>query len=256
MNWPVKPGCEPYSHAVGGELGALVVHGFTGTPLSMYPIGHALAAAGFDIELPRLPGHATDVADMVPTRWADWYGEVGRGYATLAERVDRVVVVGQSMGGTLVLTAALDHPVAGVVAINPLTRDRGADVHEYLDDLLADDIAVIPGGPSDMADPDVRDLSYPDSPVAALASLLADGARPLQQRLGAGTAPLRLFTSRHDHVVEPADSEFLAATWGGPVEHTWLERGYHVATLDYDRDVVTAGVVEFVTRLADPARAS
>lgn len=256
MNWPVIPGCEPFSHAAGAELGALVVHGFTGTPFSMLPIGRALARAGFDVELPRLPGHATDIADMLTTGWADWYGEVERAYAELAERVARVVVIGQSMGGTLVLTAALDHPVAGVVAINPLVRDRGPEVHEYLDDLLGDGFTVVPGGPSDIADPEARDPSYVDNPVGPLRSLLADGARPLQARLADGRTPLRLFTSRNDHVVEPADSEYLAANWGGPVEHTWLERGYHVATLDYDREIVTAGTVEFVSRLADRARAS
>ena len=264
MNWPVIPGCEPFSHHVGGKLagdagggvGALVVHGFTGTPFSMLPAGRALAAAGFDVELPRLPGHATDMADMLTTRWADWYAEVERAYAVLAERVDRIVVVGQSMGGTLALTAALDHPVAGVVAINPLTRDRPAEVHEYLDDLLGDGFTVVPGGPSDIADPDVRDPSYVDNPVAPLRSLLVDGARPLEPRLAEGRVPLRLFTSRQDHVVEPADSEHLAAVWRGPVEHTWLERGYHVATLDYDRELVIDGTVEFVTRLAAAAQAA
>ena len=61
--------------------------------------------------------------------------------------------------------------------------------------------------------------------------------------------PLRLFTSRQDHVVTPSDSEHLVATYGGPLEHTWLERSYHVATLDHDRDVVLAGSVAFVERL-------
>ena len=42
--------------------------------------------------------------------------------------------------------------------------------------------------------------------------------------------PLLLITSPQDHVVEPASSEHLAADVGGPVEHRWLERSYHVAT--------------------------
>jgi carboxylesterase len=61
--------------------------------------------------------------------------------------------------------------------------------------------------------------------------------------------PLRLFTSRHDHVVEPADSEHLAATYGGAVEHTWLERSYHVATRDHDRDLVIAETIAFAERV-------
>ena len=36
------------------------------------------------------------------------------------------------------------------------------------------------------------------------------------------TMPLLLITSRQDHVVEPANSEHLAATYGGDVEHVRL----------------------------------
>lgn len=215
----------------------------------MRPIGEALAGAGFDVELPRLPGHATHVDEMVDTRWADWYGEATRAYSVLRGRVERVVVVGLSMGGTLALTLALDQPVAGVVAINPLTRDRGEDVHELIDEMLEDGRSLVPGGPNDVADPNAFDPSYSATPLLALRSLLREGAAPLSQRLAEGTVPLRLFTSREDHVVDPADSEFLATAWGGPVEHTWLERSYHVATLDYDRQIVTAGAVDFTQGL-------
>jgi carboxylesterase len=61
--------------------------------------------------------------------------------------------------------------------------------------------------------------------------------------------PLLLFTSRQDHVVDPAQSEHLAATYGGPVEHVWLERSYHVATNDYDRDVIVDGALAFAGRV-------
>jgi hypothetical protein len=33
----------------------------------------------------------------------------------------------------------------------------------------------------------------------------------------------------------------------GPVEQVTLERSYHVATLDYDKDEIEARTVEFVT---------
>jgi carboxylesterase len=249
--WPVLPGCEAFSHVAGASVGALVSHGFTGTPRSVRGVADALAAAGVDVESPRLPGHGTHIDDMLATRWADWLSECVRSYRALAARVDQVVLVGQSMGATLLLATALAHRVAGVVAINPLTRDRGPEVLAMIDDLLDDGITVAPGGESDIADPAGRDHSYADTPLAPLRSLLTEGAGPIQGRYGELTVPLRLFTSRQDHVVPPSDSEHLAASWGGPVEHTWLERSYHVATLDYDRDIVAAGTVAFVTSFAE-----
>lgn len=60
------PGAEPWSH-VGGPAGALVLHGFTGNPGSVRGVADALAAAGFTVELPLLPGHGTRVEDLIPT---------------------------------------------------------------------------------------------------------------------------------------------------------------------------------------------
>lgn len=247
----VLPGCAAWSHRAGATTGALVVHGFTGAPASVRNVAEALAAAGHDVELPRLPGHGTSIDDMLTTAWGDWIAEVLDAYDRLAERVERIVVVGQSMGGTLVLTTALDRRdrTAGVVCINPVTRTRGSDVLEMIDDYLDDGIAVAPGGESDIADPDASDVSYPVTPLAQLRSLLVDGVAPITGRFGELSVPLRLLTSRNDHVVEPEDSVHLAATYGGPVEHTWLERSFHVATRDFDRDLVVAETVAFADRV-------
>lgn len=239
------------SHAGGSPIGVLVVHGFTGTPASVRGVADAMVIAGFDVELPRLPGHGTTVDDMLTTGWSDWSAEVARARAALTERCDRVVLVGQSMGASLVLSSAIAAPdVAGVVCINPVTRMRSQEELEMIDDLLEDDIQVVPGEGSDIADPESSDISYAGTPLRPLRSLLHDGIAVIEGRFAEVTAPLRLFTSRQDHVVPPADSEHLAATYGGDVEHTWLERSFHVATRDYDRDLVTAESVGFVERIA------
>jgi carboxylesterase len=244
---PVLPGCEPLSHASDAGVGVLVVHGFTGSPFSVRGVAEALIAARYDVELPRLPGHGTTVDDMVTTRWSDWSSEVAAARARLARRVDHVVLVGQSMGATLVLASALDDcSVAGVVCVNPLTRPRAPEEIEMIDDLLDDGFAVAPGSGSDIADPESHDVAYDGTPLAPIRSLVIDGVAPVSDRFGELTMPLRLFSSRVDHVVDPGDGDHLAATWGGPVERTWLERSYHVATRDYDRGVVEAGAVDFV----------
>lgn len=247
----VLPGCEPLSHAAGAGTGALILHGFTGTPASVRGVADALIAAGFDVELPLLPGHGTTITEMLRTGWSDWAAEVARARAALADRADRLVLVGQSAGATLALWSAIEHPgAAGLVCINPLTRARDDDTMAMIDDFLDDGFEVVPGEGSDIADPDASDISYDGTPLAPLRSLLLDGVAAITDRFGELAMPLRLFTSRQDHVVNPADSEHLAATHGGPVEHTWLERSYHVATCDHDRDVVIAGTVAFVERIA------
>src|SRR3954449_6631554 len=114
------PGAEPFS-AAGGPDAVLVVHGFTGNPQSMRPLAEAFAAAGFTVELPLLPGHGTAIEDMIPTGWADYSAAAEAAYQDLAGRCQKVVVAGLSMGGTLTVWLAAQHPeIAGIVLVNAL----------------------------------------------------------------------------------------------------------------------------------------
>ena len=75
------------------------------------------------------------------------------------------------------------------------------------------------------------------------------GLAPLVERYPAMRSPLLLMTSPQDHVVPPAQSDFLAERYGGPVERVSLERSYHVATQDHDKDLVVERSVEFALRV-------
>lgn len=237
----------------GPAGGVLALHGFTGNPSSVRGLAEAMAAAGYHVELPRLPGHGTTVDDMITTGWADWAAEAEAALGRLARRTDRIVVAGLSMGGSLALRTALDHPeIRGLVLVNPATQPQPADVRTMVGEMLADGTAVVPGIGSDIASPDGQELAYGGTPLAPLISFLDDGLAPMADRYGELSMPLLLFTSRQDHVVEPAQSEHLAATYGGPVDHRWLERSFHVATQDYDRHDIFTAAVEFAGRVAEP----
>ena len=117
---PLLPGAEPFA-ADGGSIGVLLSHGFTGSPQSLRPWAEHLAAAGYTVRLPRLPGHGTSWQEMNTTRWTDWYAEIERGYDELAARCDHVFAGGLSMGGTLVtrLAEQKGKAVGGLVLVNP-----------------------------------------------------------------------------------------------------------------------------------------
>jgi len=51
-------------------------------------------------------------------------------------------------------------------------------------------------------------------------------------------------------VVPATDSDFLAAGVSGPVERVSCDRSYHVATQDYDKDMIFELSVEFVARVS------
>jgi carboxylesterase len=116
----LQAGAEPFA-ADGGRVGVVGCHGFTGTPASMRPWAEHLAAAGFTVRLPLLPGHGTTWQDTNRTRWPDWYAAIERAYAEVAARCEHVFAVGLSMGGTLATRLAEQHPdrISGLVLVNP-----------------------------------------------------------------------------------------------------------------------------------------
>src|SRR3954447_8334392 len=110
--YPIMPGAEPWSFEPDSTdaPGALVLHGFTGNPGSMRGLAEAFAAAGYHVEMPLLPGHGTTVDDMLTTGWSDWSAAADAAYATLSARCSKVIVAGLSMGGSLTLWLAGQHP--------------------------------------------------------------------------------------------------------------------------------------------------
>ena len=253
MTAPIIPGAEPYS-ATGDGRGALVLHGFTGNPQSMRGLALALADAGLTVEMPLLPGHGTEISDMLPTRWKDWSDAADAAYTELVARSDSVVVVGLSMGGMLSVWLAERHPeIAAIAVVNPLLAPPDADTIALVESMIENDEEVAPGIGSDIAMDGAVESAYPGLPLRAALSLFAAAAE-VEADLESVTCPVLVFTSLQDHVVDPVSSEFLVARAKGPVEQVKLERSFHVATLDYDRDEIESRTVEFVTGVLSSPR--
>jgi carboxylesterase len=243
---PIIPGAEPYS-ATGDARGALVLHGFTGNPQSMRGLALALADAGFTVEMPLLPGHGTDISDMVPTRWPQWCEAADDAFTALAARCDSVAVVGLSMGGSLAVWLAEHHPeVAALSLVNPLVTPPDTATTGFIEAMIEGGDEVAPGIGSDVAMDGAVESAYPELPLRAALSLF-EGVEEVEARLGSVICPVLLFTSKQDHVVDPKSSEVLVERVKGPVEQVVLERSYHVATLDYDKDEIEARTVEFLS---------
>jgi carboxylesterase len=245
MTIEIMPGCEPYS-AAGGPFGVLVVHGFTGNPFSMRPLATAIAAAGYSVELPRLPGHGTSVEDLMMTRWTDWSQTALGAFDELAGRCEKVAVVGLSMGGGLCALVAESRPeVAGCVFINPWINPLNPELLDGLNQFIEAGVEKFDAVGSDIKKESTTEWAYDATPLAGIKSA-CDALVDVRANLGKITSPVLLLTSRIDHTVNWERGEDIVAMVGGPVEQIWLEDSYHVATLDNDAPLVESSTVAFL----------
>lgn len=101
-----------------GRRGVLLLHGFAGTPPELRRLGDRLAAHGYRCHGPVLPGHGTTPEELAQTDRGDWMSSAREALDSLAAECDEVMLVGQSMGGTLALhLAATDLRVAAVATL-------------------------------------------------------------------------------------------------------------------------------------------
>ncbi|WP_232506330.1 alpha/beta hydrolase [Microlunatus flavus] len=247
----VDPQAQPYAGGPDDGAPVLVLHGFTGSPYAMRPWGEHLAARGFRVVLPRLPGHGTSWRELNVTGWQDWYACVERALLTLTDATGRPAgVAGLSMGGALALRLAQQHPdrVTGLALVNPVINITDPRIRFLRWIRLL--TPSLPGIAGDIAKPDAPEGGYDRNPLHALYSQSRLWAA-VRHDLPLVTAPLLVYRSTQDHVADASSVELIRARTAS-VDRSFevLHRSYHVATLDFDAETIFDGSVELFARVA------
>ncbi len=117
---------DPSAYAAdAGRVGVLLIHGFTGSVAETRPMGAYLAARGFTVRCPLLPGHGTTPERLTRIRWQDWAGEVQAAMQELQGRCRDVFVGGLSLGSLLTLELGARHPaLSGLIVMAPVVKVR------------------------------------------------------------------------------------------------------------------------------------
>jgi carboxylesterase len=228
-------------------VGVLLLHGFTGAPREVRPVGEVLAANGYTVLGPRLAHHGTRIEDMFRSHWQDWYYSALDGYHLLSGHCETVIAGGLSMGGVLSLYLAAHHPVAAVFTMSsplkPLLdsmdwRARYAGALGYL-------MPFSPKGPpSPGSDPD--HVGYARNPVRAVAQLraLLQATTDVLPRV---TAPALVVHSRGDTGVPAENLDYIYDHLGSSEkDKLWLERSGHIVTEGPERQQLLDRVLAFV----------
>jgi alpha-beta hydrolase superfamily lysophospholipase len=115
---------------------AVLLHGLTDSPYSMLSTAQTLVDAGYNVVVPRMPGHGFAVGGLLQARWEDWIAAVHiavRHAMKLRGSDQALLLVGYSNGGLMAVDYALqcdeivDLPcpdglvlMSPAIAVNPL----------------------------------------------------------------------------------------------------------------------------------------
>lgn len=122
---------QPFRKSARGAMrgAALLVHGFPGTPADMRPLAASLAAAGWDVDAPLLPGFGPQIITLPNRRHVEWRDTVAERVRLLRTEHDTVIVVGHSLGASVSIVAAQREMADGYALLAPYWRFGGPVTH-------------------------------------------------------------------------------------------------------------------------------
>ena len=232
----------------GGCVGALLVHGFTGSPPEMRLVGDYLHQRGLSVSGPLLPGHGTTVDEMNRSRWTEWTGHVKMAYEELLKRCDAVFVAGLSMGAVLSLYLAVEHPgIPGIVLYAPAVWPENRLI--VLTPILKYFIKKMDKGEErDLTDPEAeqRIWSYEENPAVAGYEFFKLLIR-VRRSLPHVTQPLLIIHSTGDTAILPTSASRTYERVGSTdKELITLHNSGHVLTADSEWELVAQKTYEFI----------
>lgn len=231
---------------VNEKVGIIFVHGFTGSPMSMRPWADYFSERGFTVSVPLLPGHGTKPEDLNHVLWPEWPAKVSGELDWMTENGIKPFIFGLSMGGGATLNLALtkSSELVGIVLVNPMIHVKFIPHQiawvisrfQKMRDSVGDDIKK----------PGVTEHGYDSLPAVGVYQLLKMLSYT-RKRLHDVTTPLMLFHSKDDHTLPVTNTEIILKEIGSvSKQRIELVNSYHVATLDYDQDIIFENSLIFV----------
>jgi len=229
------------------QIGVILIHGFGSTTDSMLYLATQLSELGFHVELPTLSGHASDPDDLIDVKWENWIDDIQQAWLKIRKRVDKIYLVGISMGGTLALNFSTKIPfISGIVLINHalFMNHLKYKFTPFLKSIIAD-TKDFGSETTSILDSSVTVINYDKIPLIAIEQLL-NLCKDTEEKLFLVKSPVLIFKSIKDKVIpiNVAETTFrkLKTTNKRLVS---LYNSHHVATQDFDKELILEEMTKF-----------
>ncbi len=231
------------------HIGVLLLHGFTSHLNTVNGLIPFLKEAGITYEMPILRGHGTRYQDLSGVTAKDWYIDAERALIKLWNRVDRVVIVGLSMGGLVGLELSMRHPdkIAGLVTVAACLKF--ADPLTKFTDMLSKFVRFWPS-PNAFNDLSLKSNSrnYEKFATSAFASLY-QYSQEIAERLPEVHVPIRILQSKKDQITAPQAANIIYEKVSSQIrEIVWYQESGHEMMQDCEAESVFVDIMEFIHR--------
>src|SRR4030095_8749090 len=238
------------------KIGVLVLHGFTSDLKTVDGLKPYLDKLHLKSSFPVLRGHGTKFQDLNGVTYKDWIADAEKALNTLSKSVDKVILVGLSMGGLISLELGIRHPdkIAGVVTVGAALKF--ADPLSVLTPLLS---KIVPYWPSPKAFHDKNvaknNRNYKWFPTTAFASLY-EFTKLAEKRLPKFKLPLLVIHSKKDQIISPRSANTIYEKVSSDHrEIKWFYKSGHEMMQDMEAKEVFEAVVEFIQQFTKKAEA-
>lgn len=231
------------------KIGVLLLHGFTSGKDAVSGLLPHLEKLKIPYKMPVLRGHQSRFQDLQGVTYKDWVADAEKALLELSKTVDKLIVVGLSMGGLVTLKLAMDHAdkIAGIVTIAAALKF--ADPLAGFSKVLSKVVPYWPG-PKTFNDKNLakNNTNYKWFPTKTFVSLY-DFAKVIEENLYKVKVPILVVHSKEDHVISASAANTIYEKVASPHrEIKWFYKSGHEMMQDMEAEDVFKAIDEFVLK--------
>jgi len=242
-------GASPY-HIESGKKAILVIHGFSGSPMTMKELDPLFLSNNLTIHSILLPGHGTSTFDLNNVNRTDWILAAEKSYLDLRKNYSEVYIFGYSLGGDLALQIASKHNVSKVILINAPIKYNLNNL-ELLFPLLKfiegyHVKGILPGSEKENEYFYKKYSLYRSIPVKSMEEVVYL-TYVIRNNLGKINSPILIFQAEKDTLVDPFSSLYIYSHVSSKEKKIiTLKESSHINLTVSDRRIISSETSSFL----------